>query len=66
MELRQDIKSKLNLDVFEASFGMSGDFQEALKDGSNNVRVGTAIFGARRVKQWEKYTNRQMMKKKEN
>lgn len=51
VELRQDIKSKLNLDVFEASFGMSGDYEEALKDGSNNVRVGTAIFGARRIKQ---------------
>ena len=51
VELRQDIKSKLNLDVFEASFGMSGDYQEALKYGSNNVRVGTAIFGARRIKQ---------------
>ncbi|KAI8645827.1 hypothetical protein BD408DRAFT_474264 [Parasitella parasitica] len=51
VELRQDIKSKLNLDIFEASFGMSGDYQEALKDGSNNVRVGTAIFGARKIKQ---------------
>jgi uncharacterized pyridoxal phosphate-containing UPF0001 family protein len=37
----------LELEVFEASFGMSSDFKEALLEGSNNVRVGTAIFGGR-------------------
>ncbi|KAG2232159.1 hypothetical protein INT48_006033 [Thamnidium elegans] len=47
VELRTEIKSKLELDVFEASFGMSSDFKEALLDGSNNIRVGTAIFGGR-------------------
>lgn len=47
VELRQDIKSKLQLEIFEASFGMSSDYKEALLDGSNNVRVGTAIFGGR-------------------
>ncbi|KAI8079715.1 uncharacterized protein B0P05DRAFT_541703 [Gilbertella persicaria] len=51
IELKQDIKLKLQLEVFEASFGMSGDYKEALLEGSNNVRVGTAIFGARRTKQ---------------
>ncbi|KAI9468497.1 MAG: hypothetical protein EXX96DRAFT_590828 [Benjaminiella poitrasii] len=51
VELRQEIKSALQLDHFEASFGMSADYEEALLDGSDNVRVGTAIFGARRVKQ---------------
>ncbi len=29
------------------SMGMSGDFAEAIECGSNMVRVGTAIFGAR-------------------
>ena len=29
------------------SMGMSGDFAEAIESGSNMVRVGTAIFGAR-------------------
>ncbi len=29
------------------SMGMSGDFQIALEEGSNMVRVGSAIFGAR-------------------
>ncbi|KAI8369715.1 hypothetical protein BD560DRAFT_397625 [Blakeslea trispora] len=50
VELRDDIKAKLALDVFEASFGMSGDYREALQEGSNNVRVGTAIFGSRKTK----------------
>ena len=29
------------------SMGMSGDFADAIRSGSNMVRVGTAIFGAR-------------------
>ena len=29
------------------SMGMSGDYQLAIKNGSNMVRVGSAIFGAR-------------------
>lgn len=29
------------------SMGMSGDFREAIFEGSNLVRIGTAIFGAR-------------------
>lgn len=35
--------SKLNI----LSMGMSGDYQIAIKNGSNMVRVGSAIFGAR-------------------
>ena len=27
--------------------GMSGDFEQAIKMGSGNVRVGSTIFGAR-------------------
>lgn len=30
------------------SFGMSGDYEIAIEEGSNMVRVGTAIFGPRR------------------
>lgn len=30
------------------SMGMSGDFEEAIAEGATHVRVGTAIFGARR------------------
>jgi len=29
------------------SMGMSADFEAAIKQGSDNVRVGTDIFGAR-------------------
>ncbi|PHJ17831.1 pyridoxal phosphate family protein [Cystoisospora suis] len=33
--------------VFELSMGMSGDLKEAVACGSTEVRIGTAIFGAR-------------------
>ncbi|CAM9852323.1 unnamed protein product [Ascophyllum nodosum] len=33
--------------VLELSMGMSGDFEEAIRRGSTNVRVGSTIFGAR-------------------
>lgn len=39
----KDQHSKLNI----LSMGMSGDYQLAIKNGSNMVRVGSAIFGAR-------------------
>ncbi|CBZ50616.1 hypothetical protein NCLIV_010840 [Neospora caninum Liverpool] len=32
---------------FELSMGMSGDMAEAIKHGSTEVRIGTAIFGSR-------------------
>ena len=44
-----DIKSKnldnINMDIL--SMGMSGDYEAAIAEGSNIVRVGSAIFGAR-------------------
>lgn len=45
-----DIKDKRlpNIDMDILSMGMSGDFEEAVKHGSNIVRVGSAIFGARK------------------
>lgn len=44
-----DIKSKNkdNIDMQILSMGMSGDFEAAIAEGSNLVRVGSAIFGAR-------------------
>ena len=33
----------------EMSMGMSGDFEVAIQEGATIVRVGTAIFGLRRV-----------------
>lgn len=34
-------------DFTELSMGMSGDYVEAIKEGSTMVRIGTAIFGER-------------------
>jgi len=36
-----------HLDFKYLSMGMSGDFQVAIEEGSNLIRVGTSIFGAR-------------------
>jgi hypothetical protein len=33
----------------ELSMGMSGDFEAAIAEGATLVRVGTAVFGARRA-----------------
>ena len=51
-ELRETFEnlSKFKNDRFEMkylSMGMSGDFQVAIEEGSNIVRVGSAIFGDR-------------------
>ena len=43
-----DINEKLYDNELEyISMGMSGDFEDAIRAGSNMVRVGTAIFGQR-------------------
>lgn len=44
-----DIKDEKidNIDMEILSMGMSGDFEAAVSEGSNIVRVGSAIFGAR-------------------
>lgn len=43
-----DISEKIYDNKWEyISMGMSGDFEDAIRAGSNMVRVGTAIFGAR-------------------
>ena len=43
-----DINEKLYDNEMEyISMGMSGDFEDAIRAGSNMVRVGTAIFGQR-------------------
>ena len=38
---------KIPLGNIELSMGMSNDFEEAIKMGSTNIRVGSSIFGAR-------------------
>ena len=48
-EIFIDIKSKKldNIDMCILSMGMSGDYETAVRNGSNLVRVGSAIFGPR-------------------
>lgn len=52
METRECICRELNLQPkdYELSMGMSGDFEHAIEMGSNNVRIGTPIFGGGNVK----------------
>ena len=51
LEVRQEVCSseKLSLASVELSMGMSNDYEEAIRLGSTNVRVGSSIFGARAV-----------------
>ncbi len=45
--LKEDVASTSNWQPEVVSMGMSGDYQIAIDAGSNMVRVGSAIFGAR-------------------
>jgi pyridoxal phosphate enzyme (YggS family) len=44
--LFDDLKTELP-DIGILSMGMSGDYRLAIKEGSNMVRIGSSIFGAR-------------------
>ena len=49
-QLFVDIKKQMGdneSDINCLSMGMSGDFEEAVRQGATHVRVGTALFGAR-------------------
>ena len=48
-----DIKSKRydNIDMEYLSMGMTNDYEIAIEEGANIVRIGTGIFGARVYKQ---------------
>ena len=49
-DLRDDLEQKRlpNAVLQELSMGMTGDFEAAIEEGATLVRIGTAIFGARR------------------
>ncbi len=49
-ELRDDLSKTLGLALPVLSMGMSHDFEVAIEEGATEVRVGTALFGARNVK----------------
>ena len=48
--LRDELTRKLGIDLPVLSMGMSHDFEVAIEEGATEVRVGTALFGAREVK----------------
>jgi pyridoxal phosphate enzyme (YggS family) len=49
-ELRDELTVKLGIDLPVLSMGMSHDFEVAIEEGATEVRLGTALFGAREVK----------------
>lgn len=47
-ELRDALRAEIGLDALPVlSMGMSHDFEVAIEEGATEVRVGTALFGAR-------------------
>jgi len=52
-ELRDRVQENLRVGLPELSMGMSGDFEVAIEEGATLVRVGTAIFGERKGKEWK-------------
>jgi pyridoxal phosphate enzyme (YggS family) len=47
-EAKERFKSEENIDMRILSMGMSADYDVAIEEGANLVRLGTAIFGERR------------------
>lgn len=45
--IRDELAARGGVPLRELSMGMSGDFEAAIAEGSTQVRVGTALFGAR-------------------
>ena len=46
-KLRDGLETQFNTKLPYLSMGMSGDFEEAIAEGSTHVRIGTSIFGKR-------------------
>ena len=46
-ELRDNLESQFSIKLPYLSMGMSGDFEEAIIEGSTHVRIGASIFGSR-------------------
>ncbi len=49
-ELRDRLAKQIGRELAVLSMGMSHDFEVAIEEGATEVRVGTAIFGARETK----------------
>jgi hypothetical protein len=46
-ELSDDLSARVGVALPVLSMGMSHDFEVAIEEGATEVRVGTALFGAR-------------------
>ncbi len=46
-DLRDRLERRLGVKLPHLSMGMSGDYEEAVREGATLVRIGTAIFGPR-------------------
>ena len=55
-EIKTECERILGAPLPHLSMGMSGDFEIAIEEGSTLVRIGTAIFGARRYPQKQSST----------
>ncbi|MEO0115184.1 MAG: YggS family pyridoxal phosphate-dependent enzyme [candidate division WOR-3 bacterium] len=47
-ELKNKVETELKIKLSYLSMGMSSDFEIAIEEGSNMLRIGTAIFGQRK------------------
>ena len=45
--LREELKKKFSIELPILSMGMSSDFEIAIEEGGNMLRIGTLIFGPR-------------------
>ena len=50
-ELRGDLASRMRRPLPVLSMGMSHDFEVAVEEGATEIRVGTALFGERKLNQ---------------
>ena len=46
-EVRDEVQEQIGGEPLELSMGMSADYESAVRMGSDEVRVGTGIFGER-------------------
>jgi uncharacterized pyridoxal phosphate-containing UPF0001 family protein len=50
--LRDEVSRRLGVELPHLSMGMSDDFAVAVEEGATLVRLGRALFGARRSGAW--------------
>lgn len=47
--LRDELEARFDITLPHLSMGMTGDFEIAIEEGATDVRIGTALFGARPI-----------------